>query len=285
MPKLSFKYLTDYLIFLTLSFFSGVCLYLFSVMIISRLQGDQPSASVPWTTLQVAFVVFVIPFIGRRIYHKVVLAGEEVVLPRIAGWFVGALRGALWGGALLTLGCAALLLSAPEKLFEPPVKNLALAVIVISVGAGACYPPVQISRKFRLWLLIALIAQFVMISAMRNMLGLSYLRIDYSCSSIDAEKMPMLSAELIARLLPPDARDIRITGRGGLTAELRGNCKTDLAAVKLFAENNNYKLPEKTDGEFAFSDNKIIVFIFDPGNNTLSFLFKAAGLEEHLIRK
>lgn len=282
MPKISLQTITNYLMFLTLSIFSAGCLYLFIMMLISRLQGDTPSPVIPWTTLQVGFVLIIIPFVGKRLYAKIVAAPEEVELPRNAGLFVGFLQGLLYGGAILVLAGAGLFCFAPHRLFTPDISYYALAIAGITGLSGACYPPVRVARKARLWLLIALIAQFVAISTIRQMLGLYPLKFDYNVEILNWEKMPLADRNMVTWLVPDDARDIHIYGIRGV--EARCQCKVTPEQLKKFAEKHKFELEHTDRSEFAFGNNEFVVFIYNRETETLTGYFKRDGLPARLLK-
>ena len=145
--------------------------------------------------------------IGKKIFSKVVDAREDVEIPRSAAVFVGMLRGLLYGGALLVIGGAALFCISPERLLSGEVSSVAWGVLIVSGSAGLFFPPQVVARRTRLWLLLTLVCQFVMLSTMRQMLGLYPLKFEYSVESADLSKMPLLDKNIVSKLLPPGSNN------------------------------------------------------------------------------
>ena len=283
MNKLTLNRITNYLMFATLCLFTAGCLYLFSVLLISRLQGDTPSPVIPWTTLQIGFVLIVVPFFGKRLYYKIVEAPEEVELPRGAGLFVGFLQGLLYGGTLLVLAGAGLFCFAPMRLFDHNLFYWALATLALTGFAGICYAPVRVARKTRLWLLVALIAQFVAISTMRQLLGLYPLKYDYQVAIVNPEKMPLASKGIIELMIPEGAENIHLYGvRGNQT---RVKCQASAEQIKAFTAQHKFELPQDDKEEIIFGDKEYTIFIYNRKSNTLTGLYKRNGLPEQLRRK
>ena len=283
MNKLTLNRITNYLMFATLCLFTAGCLYLFSVLLISRLQGDTPSPVIPWTTLQIGFVLIVIPFFGKRLFYKIVEAPEEVELPRGTGLFVGFLQGLLYGGTLLILVGAGLFCFAPIRLFDHNIFYWAIAALALTGFAGICYAPVRVARKTRLWLLLALIAQFVTISTIRQLLGLYPLKYDYQGENADPEKMPLASKGIIELMIPEGAENIHLYGiRGDQT---RVKCQVTAEQLKAFAAKHKLELPQDDKEEIVFGNNEYTIFIYNRKSNTLTGLYKRNGLPEQLRRK
>ena len=285
MSKITLNQVTNYLMFLTLSLFTAVCLYFFSVLLISRLQGDDPSPMIPWTTLHVGFVLLIIPMVGKKIFNKVVEVKEDVEIPRSAAVFVGMLRGLLFGGALLVLGGAAMFCISPERLLAGDVSSVAWGILIVTGSAGLFFPPQVVARRTRLWLLLTLVCQFVMISTMRQMLGLYPLKFEYSVESADLSKMPLLDKSIVSKLLPPGAREIKLTGRRGSNGEVRLHCRVQPEDIETFIQINKYILPENRGAEFSFGNNKDIVFVYNSEISLLQAIYRAAGLPANLLRK
>lgn len=283
MNKLTLNRITNYLMFATLCLFTAGCLYLFSVLLISRLQGNTPSPVIPWTTLQVGFVLIVIPFFGKRLFYKIVEAPEEVELPRGASLFVGFLQGLLYGGTLLILVGTGLFCFDPMRLFDHNIFYWAIAALALTGFAGICYAPVRVARKTRLWLLLALIAQFVTISTIRQLLGLYPLKYDYQVEFADPEKMPLASKGIIELMIPEGAEDIHLYGiRGDQT---RVKCQVTAEQLKAFAAKHKLELPQDDKEEIVFGNNEFTIFIYNRKSNTLTGLYKRNGLPEQLRRK
>ena len=283
MNKLTLNRITNYLMFATLCLFTAGCLYLFSVLLISRLQGDTPSPVIPWTTLQIGFVLIVVPFFGKRLYYKIVEAPEEVELPRGAGLFVGFLQGLLYGGTLLVLAGAGLFCFAPMRLFDHNLFYWALATLALTGFAGICYAPVRVARKTRLWLLVALIAQFVTISTMRQLLGLYPLKYDYQVAVVNPEKMPLASKGIIELMIPDGAENIHLYGvRGNQT---RVKCQASAEQIKAFTAKHKFELPQDDKEEIIFGDKEYTIFIYNRKSNTLTGLYCRNKLPEQLRRK
>ena len=283
MNKLTLNRITNYLMFATLCLFTAGCLYLFSVLLISRLQGNTPSPVIPWTTLQVGFVLIVIPFFGKRLFYKIVEAPEEVELPRGTGLFVGFLQGLLYGGTLLILVGTGLFCFDPMRLFDHNIFYWAIAALALTGFAGICYAPVRVARKTRLWLLLALIAQFVTISTIRQLLGLYPLKYDYQVEIADPEKMPLASKGIIELMIPEGAEDIHLYGiRGDQT---RVKCQVTAEQLKAFAAKHKLELPQDDKEEIVFGNNEYTIFIYNRKSNTLTGLYKRNGLPEQLRRK
>lgn len=283
MNRLTLNRITNYLMFATLCLFTAGCLYLFSVLLISRLQGDTPSPVIPWTTLQIGFVLIVVPFFGKRLFYKIVEAPEEVELPRGAGLFVGFLQGLLYGGTLLVLAGAGLFCFAPLRLFDHNLFYWALATLALTGFAGICYAPVRVARKTRLWLLLALIAQFVTLSTMRQLLGLYPLKYDYQVEFADPAKMPLASKGIIELMIPEGAEKIHLYGvRGNQT---RVKCQASAEQLKAFAAKHKFELPQDDKEEIIFGDKEYTIFIYNRKNNTLTGLYSRNKLPEQLRRK
>ena len=285
MSKITLNQATNYLMFLTLSLFTAICLYFFSVLLISRLQGDDPSPMIPWTTLHVGFVLLIIPMIGKKIFSKVVDAREDVEIPRSAAVFVGMLRGLLYGGALLVIGGAAMFCISPERLLSGEVSSVAWGVLIVSGSAGLFFPPQVVARRTRLWLLLTLVCQFVMLSTMRQMLGLYPLKFEYSVESADLSKMPLLDKNIVSKLLPPGAGEIKLSGRRGSAGEVRMQCRVQPKDLETFIQLNKYILPENRGSEYSFGNNKDIVFIYNSETSFLQGFYCAPGLPAKLLRK
>ena len=283
MNRLTLNRITNYLMFATLCLFTAGCLYLFSVLLISRLQGDTPSPVIPWTTLQIGFVLIVVPFFGKRLFYKIVEAPEEVELPRGAGLFVGFLQGLLYGGTLLVLAGTGLFCFAPLRLFDHNLFYWALATLALTGFAGICYAPVRIARKARLWLLVALIAQFVTLSTMRQLLGLYPLKYDYQVEFADPAKMPLASKGIIELMIPEGAEKIHLYGvRGNQT---RVKCQASAEQLKAFAAKHKFELPQDDKEEIIFGDKEYTIFIYNRKSNTLTGLYSRNKLPEQLRRK
>ncbi len=283
MNRSTLNRITNYLMFATLCLFTAGCLYLFSVLLISRLQGDTPSPVIPWTTLQIGFVLIVVPFFGKRLYYKIVDAPEEVELPRGAGLFVGFLQGLLYGGTLLVLAGAGLFCFAPMRLFDHNLFYWALATLALTGFAGICYAPVRVARKTRLWLLVALIAQFVALSTMRQLLGLYPLKYDYQVEFADPAKMPLASKGIIELMIPEGAENIHLYGvRGNQT---RVKCQASAEQIKAFTAKHKFELPQDDKEEIIFGDKEYTIFIYNRKSNTLTGLYCRNKLPEQLRRK
>lgn len=276
------NHITNYLMFLTLSLFASICLYFFSVMLISRLQGDDPSPNIPWTTLHVGFVLLIIPFVGKRLFAKIVGVKEDVELPRSAGVFVGMLRGLLYGGTLLVLGGAAFFCFAPEKLMAGELTRLAWGILIITGVLGVFFPPLTVARRTRLWLLVTLVSQFVMISTMRQMLGLYPFKFEYVQENIALDKMPLLDKKIAEKLLPVGASSIKVWGE--CTRETHVKCKVAPKDLELFITANKYMITQKSDKISSFGDNKHVIFIYNGETNILEGVFRNEGLPKNVIR-
>ncbi|MBE6391797.1 MAG: hypothetical protein E7042_06325 [Lentisphaerae bacterium] len=283
MQKISLNTITNYLMFLTLCLFSAGCLFVFSVMLISRLQGDTPSPTIPWTTLQIGFVLIIVPFVAKRLFAKVIAAPEEVVLPAGAGIFVGFLQGLLYGGAILVIGGIVLFCFNPQRLFSHDLFYYSMATLGVTGVAGAFFAPVRVARKARLWLLLALISQFVTLSALRQLLGLFPLKFDYTVAEINFEKMPLADSNLVNWLVPDGAKNIHIYGTRG--EEARVQCQITAEQLKEFAKKNKLELPETESREFAFGNNETVVFIYNRESGVLIGFFRRDGLPGHLRRE
>ena len=280
MQNLSFNKITNYLMFLTLSLFAAACLYIFSMGLISRLQGNDPSPVIPWTTLQVGFILIVIPFIGKRIYAKVVAVPDEVTLPRPAALFVGLLNGLLYGGALLIILTAIIFCTDPIRLLADNTAKYAGLVLAASGIAGIAVAPHQVARKARLWLLLALICQFVTLSTARQLLGLYPFKYDYSVEEVDLKKMPLVEKQIVEWLIPDGAKNIRIHGiRAGFS---RSECTVTMEQLKAFAAKHKFELPENPPNEFAFGNNEFLVYVYNQQTNLLLGYFRRDGLPPHL---
>ena len=280
MPKLPLSKITNYLIFLTLSLFAAACLFIFAVVLVGRFQGDNPNPMIPWTTLQIGFVLIVVPFFGKRIFAKVVNAPEEVTLPRPAALFVGMLSGLLYGGAILILATAALFCIDPARLLGNDVAKTALIILGVCAAAGMCFPPEKVARKTRLWILVALVAQFVTISTARQLLGLYPMEYDYKVEEIDLKQMPLADRGHIKWLIPEGAKNIHIYGIRATYG--KSSCNVSMEQVKKFAEQNKFELPENPGNEFVFGNNEFVVFIYNQQTGTLLGYFKRDGLPENL---
>lgn len=280
MQNFSFNKVTNYLMFLTLSLFAAACLYIFSVMLISRLQGDTPSPVIPWTTLQVGFVLLVIPFIGKRIYAKVVAVPEEVTLPRPAALFVGLLNGLLYGGALLIILTAVIFCTDPIRLLADNVAKYAGIILAVSALAGAAIAPQRVSRKARLWLLLALICQFVMLSTVRQLLGLYPFKYDYNVEVVDFKKMPLVEKQIIEWLVPEGAKNIHIYGTRA--SHSRAECNATMEQIRNFAAKHKFELPVNPANEFVFGNNEFLIFIYNQQTASLLGYFKREGLPPSL---
>lgn len=285
MSKITLNQVTNYLMFLTLSLFTAICLYFFSVMLISRLQGDNPSPMIPWTTLHVGFVLLIIPMIGKKIFNKVVEAKEDVELPRGAGVFVGLIRGLLYGGALLVVGGAAMFCLAPEKLLQGEVSSVAWGVLIVTGCAGVFFPPQMVARRTRLWLLLTVVCQFVMLSTMRQLLGLYPLKFEYDMESADLSRMPLLDKNSASKILPPGAENVEISGVRGSDGEVRLHCRVQAKDLETFIQMNKYTFPENRGTEFTFGDNKCAVFVYNSETSLLQGFYRVSGLPEKLLRK
>lgn len=283
MKNLSFSKITNYLMFLTLSLFAAACLYIFSVVLISRLQGDTPSPVIPWTTLQIGFVLLIIPFIGKRIYAKVIDVPEEVSLPRPAAIFVGLLNGLLYGGALLIICTAVIFCTDPLRLLADNIAKYA-GIILLACGlAGIVAAPQRVARKARLWLLLALICQFVILSTARQLLGLYPFKYDYTVESVDLKKMPLVEKPIVEWLIPEGAKNIHIYGIRA--SHSRAECTVSMEQLKKFAAKHKFELPENPAGEFIFGNNEFLIFIYNQQNGLLLGYFKRDGLPPHLKKK
>lgn len=280
MQNLSLNKITNYLMFLTLSLFAAACLYIFSVMLISRLQGDTPNPVIPWTTLQVGFVLLVIPFIGKRIYAKVVAVPEEVTLPRPAALFVGMLNGLLYGGALLIILTAIIFCTEPIRLLADNVAKYAGIILAVSALAGAAIAPQRVSRKARLWLLLALVCQFVMLSTVRQLLGLYPFKYDYTVEEVDFKKMPLVEKQIVEWLIPEGAKNIHIYGTRA--SHSRAECNATMEQIKNFAAKHKFELPEAPANEFVFGNNEFLIFIYNQQTTRLLGYFKRDGLPQNL---
>lgn len=283
MQKISLNTITNYLMFLTLCLFSAGCLFLFSVLLISRLQGDSPSPVIPWTTLQIGFVLIIVPFVGKRLFAKIVAAPEEVELPRNAGFFVGFLQGLLYGGSILVIAGIWLFCFNTERLFSHDLTYYSLVILGVCGVAGMFFAPVRVARKARLWLLLALISQFVTISTLRQLLGLVQLKFDYKVSEIDLAKMPLADKHLVNWLVPDGAKNIHIYGTRG--EEARVQCQVTAEQLKAFAEKYKLDLPEIDRKEFAFGNNETVAFIYNRETGVLVGIFKRNGLPANLRRE
>lgn len=282
MQNLSFNKITNYLMFLTLSLFAAACLYIFSMGLISRLQGNDPSPVIPWTTLQVGFILIVIPFIGKRIYAKVVAVPDEVTLPRPAALFVGLLNGLLYGGALLIILTAIIFCTDPIRLLADNTAKYAGLVLAASGIAGIAVAPHQVARKARLWLLLALICQFVTLSTARQLLGLYPFEYDYTTAERDLKKMPLVEKQIVEWLIPDGAKNIRIHGiRAGFS---RSECTVTMEQIKAFAAKHKFELPENPANEFAFGNNEFLVYVYNQQTGVLQGYFRRDGLPANLIR-
>ena len=283
MKNLSFSKITNYLMFLTLSLFAAACLYIFSVVLISRLQGDTPSPVIPWTTLQIGFVLLIIPFIGKRIYAKVVNVPEEVALPRPAAIFVGLLNGLLYGGALLIICTAVIFCTDPLRRLADNIAKYA-GIILLACGlAGIVAAPQRVARKARLWLLLALICQFVILSTARQLLGLYPFKYDYTVESVDLKKMPLVEKPIVEWLIPEGAKNIHIYGTRA--SHSRVECTVPMEQIKKFAAKHKFELPENPAAEFIFGNNEFLIFIYNQQNGLLLGYFKRDGLPPHLRKK
>lgn len=283
MKNLSFSKITNYLMFLTLSLFAAACLYIFSVVLISRLQGNSPSPVIPWTTLQIGFVLLIIPFIGKRIYAKVIDVPEEVSLPRPAAIFVGLLNGLLYGGALLIICTAVIFCTDPLRLLADNIAKYA-GIILLACGlAGIVAAPQRVARKARLWLLLALICQFVILSTARQLLGLYPFKYDYTVESVDLKKMPLVEKPIVEWLIPEGAKNIHIYGIRA--SHSRAECTVSMEQLKKFAAKHKFELPENPAGEFIFGNNEFLIFIYNQQNGLLLGYFKRDGLPPHLKKK
>ena len=280
MQKLSFNKVTNYLMFITLSLFAAACLYIFSVMLISRLQGDSPSPVIPWTTLQVGFVLLVIPFIGKRIYAKVVAVPEEVTLPRPSAIFVGMLNGLLYGGALLIILTLIIFCTDPLRLLADDTAKYAGIVLAVSALAGIALAPERVSRKARLWLLLALICQFVMLSTVRQLLGLYPFKYDYTVEEVDLKKMPLVEKQIVEWLVPEGAKNVHIYGTRA--SHSRSGCNATMEQIRKFAAKHKFELPENPADEFVFGNNEYLIFIYNQKTESLLGYFKRDGLPPNL---
>ena len=276
MPKLSFNTITNYLIFLTLSLFAAACLFLFAVMIVGRFQGDTPNPMIPWTTLQVGFVLLVVPFFGKRIFAKVVKAPEEVTLPRPAALFVGMLSGLLYGGAVLIIATAALFCIDPARLLGDDVAKTALIILGITAVTGMFLAPQKVARKARLWLLVALIAQFVTISTARQLLGLYPMEYNYKVEKIDLKQMPLADRNHIKWLIPEGAKNIHIHGVRASFG--KSKCTVSMEQVKKFMDLHKFKKLLDNGNEFVFGDDKFVVFLYNQKTGELAGSFQLDGL-------
>lgn len=282
MPRISLNKITNYLMFLILSAFSAGCMYIFSVTLVSRLQGDTPSPIIPWTTLQIGFVLLVIPFLGKRIYAKVVDVQEDVELPGGAALFVGFLQGLLYGGTLLIIAGAVIFCTGAERLLDPAIPRYTLIALAVTGCAGAFYAQKKVARKARLWLLLALICQFVTISTMRQLLGLFPLKYDYRTEEFAEKSMPLADKTVIEKLIPDGANKIHLYGTRGDHARIQ--CNTTLEKIKQFAEAQKYSIETASADDFILTDNKNAVFHFNVKSGVLSGYFKHDGLPETLRR-
>ena len=79
-------------------------------------------------------------------------------------------------------------------------------------------------------LLLALIAQFVTLSALRQLLGLFPLKFDYTVAEINLEKMPLADKNLVNWLVPDGAKNIHIYGTRG--EEARVQCQVTAEQLK-----------------------------------------------------
>ena len=280
MQKLSLNKITNYLMFITLSLFAAACLYIFAAVLFGRLQGDDPNPMIPWTTLQIGFVLIVVPFIGKRIYAKVVNAPDEVTLPKIAAVFVGMLNGFLYGGTVLILATAVLFCTDPARLLGEDVAKTAFIILGACGVGGMCLAPQKVARKTRLWLLVALIAQFVTLSTARQLLGLYPMKYDYTVEKLDLKKMPLADRTHIRFLIPEGAKNIHIHGIRATLA--KSECVVSMEQVKKFAEQHKFELPENPGNEFVFGNNEFVVFVYNQQTGTLLGYFKRDGLPENL---
>ena len=280
MLKLPLNKITNYLIFLTLSLFAAACLFIFAAVLVGRFQGDTPNPMIPWTTLQIGFVLIVVPFFGKRIFAKVVNAPEEVTLPKIAAFFVGLLNGFLYGGAILILATAAMFCIDPARLLGDDVAKTALIILGGCGFIGMCFPPERVARKARLWLLVALVAQFVTISTARQLLGLYPMEYDYEVEKIDLKQMPLADRVHIKWLIPEGAKNIHIYGIRATYG--KSSCTVSMEQVKKFAEQNKFELPENPSNEFVFGNNEFVVFIYNQQTGILLGYFRRDGLPENL---
>ena len=282
MQQLSFNKITNYLMFLTLSLFAAACLYVFSVILISRLQGDTPSPVIPWTTLQVGFVLLIIPFFAKRIFAKVVAAPEEVTLPRPAALFVGLLNGLLYGGALLIILTAVIFCTNPLRLLADDVSKYAGIILGLTGLAGVVLAPQRVARKTRLWLLLALICQFVSISNARQLLGLYPFKYDYTVETVDMKKMPLVEKQVVEWLIPEGAKNIHI--HGIRATHSRAECTVTMEQIKKFAAKHKFELPENPAKEFVFGNNEFLIFIYNQQTASLLGYFQRDGLPPSLKR-
>ncbi len=280
MPKLSFNKITNYLIFLTLSLFAATCLFIFAVMIVGRFQGDNPNPMIPWTTLQVGFVLIVVPFFGKRIFAKVVNAPEEVTLPRPASLFVGMLSGLLYGGAILILATAALFCTDPARLLGDDVAKTAFIILGVTAVIGMFLAPQRVSRKARLWLLVALIAQFVSISTARQLLGLYPMEYDYKVEELDLKKMPLADRNHTRWLIPEGAKNIHIHGVRASFGKVQ--CTVSMEQVKKFMDQYKLKILLDNGNEIVFGNDEFVVFIYNQQTKVLAGSFRRDGLPENL---
>ena len=190
-----------------------------------------------------------------------------------------------------SLGCYFAELTEAVTTEEQPAHELlrhllnglyALAVLGVTGAAGIFYAPSRIARKARLWLLLALIAQFVTLSTIRQLLGLAPLNFDYTVQLPDPGKMPLAGKDVVNLLVPDDAENIHIYGTRGV--ETRVQCKVDGEGLKKFAQKHKFELPENTGKEFVFGNNEFVIFIYNPNTQILTGYFKRDGLPEKLRR-
>ena len=197
--------------------------------------------------------------------------------------FVGFLQGLLYGGTLLVLAGAGLFCFAPMRLFDHNLFYWALAALALTGFAGICYAPVRVARKTRLWLLVALIAQFVALSTMRQLLGLYPLKYDYQVEFADPAKMPLASKGIIELMIPEGAENIHLYGvRGNQT---RVKCQASAEQIKAFTAKHKFELPQDDKEEIIFGDKEYTIFIYNRKSNTLTGLYCRNKLPEQLRRK
>lgn len=287
MPRnLSFNKVTNYLMFGTLSLFTAACLYFFSVTLISRLQGSNPSPVIPWTTLHIGFILIIVPLFGKKIFYKVVEAPEDVALSANAGVFVGFLRGLLYGGTVLVLGAVLLFCVDVERLLlDKNVPKAAYVILGISGCAGAFFYPSRVARKTRLWLLLTLICQFVMLSTIRQMLGLYPLRFQYSAESMQNASMPLLDPLIIEKLIPAGAEKINVRGVRGGKNEVAIQCRISREKVDAFIKSHKYQLRGESSNGFSFGDNQRLLFNYNEAAQELFGVFQDGGLPKALIHQ
>ena len=284
--KLSFSKVTNYLMFGTLSLFTAACLYFFSVTLISRMQGDNPSPVIPWTTLHIGFILIIVPLLGKKIFYKVVEAPEDVALGANAGIFVGLLRGLLYGGTVLVLGAVVLFCVDVERLLlDSNVPKAAYVILGISGCAGAFFYPTRVARKTRLWLLLTLICQFVMLSTIRQMLGLYPLKFRYSVESMQGASMPLLDPMIAEKLIPAGAENINVRGVRGGKNEVAMQCSISREKVDAFIKSHKYQLRGESRNGFSFGDNKRTLFNYNESRQELFGVFQDNGLPKALIHQ